>query len=79
MFILGKMAEALPAPREELNKYAPRIFTIKVKPDKIRDIIGPGGKTIRLSPLTIASYTFARPGTSSLFTVNISCNTFAAP
>ena len=47
MFILGKMAEALPAPREELNKYAPRIFTLKVKPDKIRDIIGPGGKTIR--------------------------------
>jgi polyribonucleotide nucleotidyltransferase len=47
MFILGKMAEALPASREELNKYAPRIFTLKVKPDKIRDIIGPGGKTIR--------------------------------
>jgi polyribonucleotide nucleotidyltransferase len=45
--ILGKMAEALAAPREELNKYAPRIFTITVKPDKIRDIIGPGGKTIR--------------------------------
>jgi polyribonucleotide nucleotidyltransferase len=45
--ILGKMAEALAAPREELNKYAPRIFTINVKPDKIRDIIGPGGKTIR--------------------------------
>jgi polyribonucleotide nucleotidyltransferase len=41
------MAEALPASREELNKYAPRIFTLKVKPDKIRDIIGPGGKTIR--------------------------------
>jgi polyribonucleotide nucleotidyltransferase len=45
--ILGKMAEALAAPREELNKYAPRIFTLSVKPDKIRDIIGPGGKTIR--------------------------------
>jgi polyribonucleotide nucleotidyltransferase len=45
--ILGKMAEALAAPREELNKYAPRIFTINIKPDKIRDIIGPGGKTIR--------------------------------
>jgi polyribonucleotide nucleotidyltransferase len=47
LFILGKMAEALAAPREELNKHAPRIFTITVKPDKIRDIIGPGGKTIR--------------------------------
>jgi polyribonucleotide nucleotidyltransferase len=45
--ILGKMAEALAAPREELNRYAPRIFTLKVKPDQIREIIGPGGKTIR--------------------------------
>ncbi len=45
--ILGKMAEALTTSREELNKYAPRIFTIQVKPDQIREIIGPGGKTIR--------------------------------
>jgi polyribonucleotide nucleotidyltransferase len=45
--ILGKMAEALVSPRPELNKFAPRIFTIKISPDKIRDIIGPGGKTIR--------------------------------
>jgi polyribonucleotide nucleotidyltransferase len=41
------MAEALPVPREALNKYASSIFTINIKPDKIRDIIGPGGKTIR--------------------------------
>jgi polyribonucleotide nucleotidyltransferase len=47
LHILGKMAEALAAPREELNKFAPRIFTIRVKPDQIREIIGPGGKTIR--------------------------------
>jgi polyribonucleotide nucleotidyltransferase len=47
MFILGRMTEALAAPREELNKFAPRIFTIRVKPDQIREIIGPGGKTIR--------------------------------
>jgi polyribonucleotide nucleotidyltransferase len=47
LFILGKMAEALGAAREELNKYAPRIFTMQVKPDQIREIIGPGGKTIR--------------------------------
>lgn len=45
--ILGKMAESLVGSREELNKFAPRIFTLNVKPDKIRDIIGPGGKTIR--------------------------------
>jgi polyribonucleotide nucleotidyltransferase len=47
MHILGKMAEVLAAPREELSKHAPRIFTLKVKPDRIRDIIGPGGKMIR--------------------------------
>ncbi len=45
--ILGKMAEALATPREELGKYSPRIFTLTVKPDRIRDIIGPGGKMIR--------------------------------
>jgi polyribonucleotide nucleotidyltransferase len=47
LHILGKMNEALAAPREELSKHAPRIFTIQVKPDRIRDIIGPGGKMIR--------------------------------
>lgn len=47
LHILDKMAEALDAPRDELNQNAPRIETIQVKPDKIRDIIGPGGKTIR--------------------------------
>jgi polyribonucleotide nucleotidyltransferase len=47
LHILGKMAEALAAPREELSKHAPRIFTLTIKPDRIRDVIGPGGKTIR--------------------------------
>jgi polyribonucleotide nucleotidyltransferase len=47
LFILGKMLETLNAPRPELNKWAPRITTIKVKPDQIRLIIGPGGKTIK--------------------------------
>ncbi|HTA17671.1 MAG TPA: polyribonucleotide nucleotidyltransferase [Polyangia bacterium] len=45
--ILGKMAEALAAPREEMSLFAPRIHTLRVKPDQIREIIGPGGKTIR--------------------------------
>ncbi len=45
--ILGKMAEVLPAPREEISEYAPRIYTIKIDPEKIRDVIGPGGKVIR--------------------------------
>ena len=46
LFILNKMSEAISAPRKELSPYAPRIFTMQVHPDKIRDIIGPGGKTI---------------------------------
>jgi polyribonucleotide nucleotidyltransferase len=47
IFILGKMSETLAAPRGDLSKYAPRITTLKVKPDQIRLIIGPGGKTIK--------------------------------
>jgi polyribonucleotide nucleotidyltransferase len=47
LHILGKMAEALAAPRPELSQFAPRIHTLQVKPDQIREIIGPGGKTIR--------------------------------
>jgi polyribonucleotide nucleotidyltransferase len=45
--ILDKMAEALAAPRDDMSPWAPRIYTMTVKPDRIRDIIGPGGKTIR--------------------------------
>jgi len=45
--ILGEMEKVLSTPREEMSKYAPTIKTIKINPDKIRDIIGPGGKTIR--------------------------------
>src|SRR5690606_34632655 len=47
LHILGKMLETLPASRPDLSQYAPRITTIKVKPDQIRLIIGPGGKTIK--------------------------------
>ncbi|MGD0446985.1 MAG: polyribonucleotide nucleotidyltransferase, partial [Candidatus Dormibacteria bacterium] len=47
LHILGKMAEALAAPRAEMSQWAPRIDTIQINPDKIREIIGPGGKTIR--------------------------------
>ncbi len=47
LHILEKMCAVLPAPRDELSVNAPRIITVQVKPDKIRDIIGPGGKTIR--------------------------------
>ncbi len=46
LFILDKMNEAISEPRETLSPYAPRILTMEVDPDKIRDIIGPGGKMI---------------------------------
>ncbi|MCX8006755.1 MAG: polyribonucleotide nucleotidyltransferase [Coriobacteriia bacterium] len=46
-FILSKMLEAIPEPRQDLSPYAPRIITIKIPTDKIRDVIGPGGKMIR--------------------------------
>ena len=46
-FILGKMLECIPEPRKELKKYAPKITTLKVNVDKIKDIIGPGGKIIK--------------------------------
>lgn len=45
--ILDAMAQTLEKPRETMSPYAPRIFTIRIKPDKIRDVIGPGGKIIR--------------------------------
>ncbi|MFL5461540.1 MAG: polyribonucleotide nucleotidyltransferase [Gemmatimonadales bacterium] len=47
LHILKEMARALSGPRTELSKYAPRIFTMQIKPDKIGDVIGPKGKTIR--------------------------------
>jgi polyribonucleotide nucleotidyltransferase len=47
LHILDRMAEAIAEPRDDISAYAPRILTIRIKVDKIRDIIGPGGKTIR--------------------------------
>jgi polyribonucleotide nucleotidyltransferase len=47
LFILQEMAKVLPMARPELSQYAPRIFTMQIKPDKIGDVIGPKGKTIR--------------------------------
>jgi polyribonucleotide nucleotidyltransferase len=47
LHILGIMEKALPEPRPDLSQYAPRIVQIKINPDKIRDVIGPGGKMIR--------------------------------
>lgn len=47
LHVLEKMQESLSSPRDSLAPYAPRIFTLQIKPDKIRDVIGPGGKVIR--------------------------------
>jgi polyribonucleotide nucleotidyltransferase len=47
LHILGAMMQAIEKPREEISPYAPRIITISINPDKIRDVIGPGGKMIR--------------------------------
>ena len=45
-FILGKMLDCIPAPADHLSKYAPKIITFAINPDKIKDVIGSGGKTI---------------------------------
>ncbi|HEX9248309.1 MAG TPA: polyribonucleotide nucleotidyltransferase [Gemmatimonadaceae bacterium] len=47
LHILGEMAKALPEPRADLSPYAPRIVTMNISPEKIGDLIGPKGKTIR--------------------------------
>jgi polyribonucleotide nucleotidyltransferase len=47
LHVLRKMKEALPAPRPELSVYAPRITVIHIRPEKIREVIGPGGKVIK--------------------------------
>jgi polyribonucleotide nucleotidyltransferase len=47
IFILNKMLETIKEPRNEISPYAPTISTIKIHPDKIREVIGPGGKIIR--------------------------------
>src|SRR3989449_1850398 len=47
LVVLAKMREAIEKPRPELSPYAPRFVTIKIRPEKIREIIGPGGKIIR--------------------------------
>ncbi len=47
LHVLGKMLEALDKPRQDISPFAPKIIIIKINPDKIREIIGPGGKIIR--------------------------------
>jgi polyribonucleotide nucleotidyltransferase len=47
MFILDKMNEIITEPRTKISEFAPRFYTLQIPPDKIRDLIGPGGKVIR--------------------------------
>ena len=47
LHILGEMAKGLEAPRDEISEYAPRYVTMKINPEKIREVIGKGGETIR--------------------------------
>ncbi|MGE0868282.1 MAG: polyribonucleotide nucleotidyltransferase [Kofleriaceae bacterium] len=69
--ILDKMDVAISAPRDEVSVYAPRIVTVQVKPDKVRDIIGPGGKTIRaIQEQTGAQIDINDNGTVSIASAN---------
>jgi polyribonucleotide nucleotidyltransferase len=47
LIVLDKMLEVIPEPRREMSPFSPRITTLQINPDKIRDVIGPGGKVIR--------------------------------
>jgi len=69
--ILGKMNEAITTPRTEMSEHAPRITTIKINPDKIRDVIGKGGATIRaITEETGATIDIDDDGTVKIFSVD---------
>ncbi len=70
-FILGEMNKVISKPRETMSEYAPRLMTIKVHPDKIRDIIGKGGVTIRaITEETGTTIDIADDGTVTIASVN---------
>lgn len=69
--ILGEMNQVIDKPREEMSQYAPRLFTIKVHPDKIRDVIGKGGATIRaITEETGTTIDIQDDGTVTIASVN---------
>jgi polyribonucleotide nucleotidyltransferase len=71
LHILEKMDNAISMPRDEVSIYAPRIVTVQIKPDKVRDIIGPGGKTIRaIQEQTGAQIDIADNGVVSIASAN---------
>jgi len=70
-FILGEMNKVISEPRSEMSEYAPRLVTIKIHPDKIRDVIGKGGVTIRsITEETGATIDIADDGTITIGSVN---------
>ncbi len=71
LHILEKMQEAIDAPRDNVAEFAPKFFTIKINPDKIRDIIGPGGKMIKALSLEYeAKIEVDDSGAVNIFTPN---------
>ena len=71
LHILGEMAKVISATREEMSEHAPRILTIKINPDKIRDVIGKGGATIRqITEETGASIDLDDDGTVKIASVD---------
>jgi polyribonucleotide nucleotidyltransferase len=71
MHILGEMNAAISAPREDMSRYAPRYITLKINPDKIRDVIGKGGATIRsITEETGASIDIDDSGTVKIASVD---------
>lgn len=71
LHILERMKEVLPAPREEVSPYAPKITTLEVSPDRIRDIIGPMGKTIKaITAATGATVDIEETGKITIFAPN---------
>jgi polyribonucleotide nucleotidyltransferase len=74
LYILGRMLETLAAPRNTLNPFAPRIMTMRINPDKIKDVIGTGGKVIR----SIIEQTGAKIDIEDDGTINIASSDEAA-
>ncbi|HXS00888.1 MAG TPA: polyribonucleotide nucleotidyltransferase, partial [Pyrinomonadaceae bacterium] len=71
LYILGAMEKTLAEPRQEISAHAPRIIQIRINPDKIRDVIGPGGKVIRsLVEETGAKIDVSDDGTISIATAS---------
>jgi len=71
LHILGEMAKSITEARSEMSEHAPRLFSMKIKTDKIRDVIGPGGKMIRsIVEETGAKIDIEDDGTVKIFAVN---------